>query len=76
MLNSTIQSMFIPICVTSWEIDYSKPPAAGRPVLLKLRVGENPDVPVTLSINNTCIRSNFNIPQNERFTPQQCITFF
>ena len=66
--------MFIHICVTSWEIDNSKPPVAGRPVVLKLRVEENPDVPATLSINNTCVRSNFSLPQNGRFTP--CITFF
>ena len=43
-------------------------------VLLKLRVEENPDVPATLSINNTYVRSYFSLPQNGRFTP--CITFF
>jgi hypothetical protein len=51
--------MFIHICVTSWEIDNSKPPVAGRPVLLKLGVEETPDVPATLSIKNTWFRSNF-----------------
>jgi hypothetical protein len=62
--------MFIHIYVTSWEIDYWKPPAAARTVLLKLRIEESHDMMYLkqLFINNKCVKSNIILPHNERFT--------